>query len=769
MSLLDTPARMRPLEAYQELMSFAKEYGEGALRLAMHAAVPQGFRSELLHLLRLNFIPESLGGSVLEADVLLAPLCEDMGGGYYQFDPEIRRLLLDSLIEAYMAEPVSRLCQVANFLLQYMEYLEHGTYGKQDPLWQDYLETQRWIALAFLDPDAAAAQLAAALSQIEETSDVVTRIRLGGLPSALSTPLVRHRKLLLYAAALQALETGVGEQGLNILQSLGDEEITVGGITLRPARALRAAWHAQRRAASAPATKPDEAAHVEEVPASPITSTYRARIFIIYKRSISPDEPLALEIVQALRQYHEVFIDQMIPVGVAWGERILEELRQADVVIALLSAASVQSELVVEDVRIAYTLAREHDGRPIILPVRLAYAELLPYQLSAYLNHIEAVSWSSSEDTPRLITELFRAIAEWGTRDFRQDALRAVAAGVQPPLAAAFEMPGGSVAPDSLFYIERAADRVALQAIQRQGATIIIQAPRQMGKSSLLVRVIHMAMQIGKRTVLLDFALLDRATLQNADTFFRFFCSWLSDELEIEDRVDDYWRGPLGNIQRCTRYVQRHLLAALDDPLVLAIDEADTTLDGSVRSDFFSMLRSWHNSRARTSIWGRVDLVLAISTKPWSLISNLHQSPFNVGQSITLEDLTPAEVAELNRRHGSPLSSDEVQQLIALLGGHPYLVRQALYLVASGRLSAPELFAHATDDDGPFSDHLRSWLFRMHNHAELVHGIRQIIRTGTCSDRNILLQLDEAGLVRSEGQRVLPRNQLYASYFRDHL
>lgn len=44
---------------------------------------------------------------------------------------------------------------------------------------------------------------------------------------------------------------------------------------------------------------------------------------------------------------------------------------------------------------------------------------------------------------------------------------------------------------------------------------------------------------------------------------------------------------------------------------------------------------------------------------------------------------------------------------MALLHGHPYLVRQALYLVASGQTSAIDLFQQAVSDRGPFGDHLR--------------------------------------------------------------
>ena len=52
-----------PLDAYEAVMGFAARRGEAVLRLAMHAAVPQVLRVELLHLLRLNFVPEAADDS----------------------------------------------------------------------------------------------------------------------------------------------------------------------------------------------------------------------------------------------------------------------------------------------------------------------------------------------------------------------------------------------------------------------------------------------------------------------------------------------------------------------------------------------------------------------------------------------------------------------------------------------------------------------------------------------------------------------------------
>jgi hypothetical protein len=132
-------------------------------------------------------------------------------------------------------------------------------------------------------------------------------------------------------------------------------------------------------------------------------------------------------------------------------------------------------------------------------------------------------------------------------------------------------------------------------------------------------------------------------------------------------------------------------------------------------------------------------------------------------------DFTPEQVADLNHRHGAPLHADQIQECMVLFGGQPYLVRRALYLVASGRMAAADLFTHAADDDGPFGDHLRYHFFRLHDREDLIQGLRQIIRGNTGADERVAYRLHSAGLVRIEGRTVLPRCRLYADYFREYL
>lgn len=507
--------------------------------------------------------------------------------------------------------------------------------------------------------------------------------------------------------------------------------------------------------------------------------TTRQRIFISYKRDVEPDEPVALEVFQALSQQHEVFIDQRMLVGTRWAERIEGEIRQANFLIVFLSSRSVYSEMVEQEIKMAHELAQVQGGHPVILPVRLGYREPFQYPLSAYLNNINWAFWQSEEDTPRLIAELTQAISGGELPIDKMQAKAILLKTSEPsplprPFASAqpvtLEMPEGTMDNESAFYVERSSDAIALTTIAQRGVTIVIKGPKQVGKSWLLIRAIEAAVNAGKRVAFLDFQLFDKAALTDAELFFRGFCSWLTYELEMEDRVEEYWKTPLGNSQRCTRYVQRHILKELGKtPLVLVMDEVDKVFDADFRNDLFGMLRCWHNSRATMPIWKQLDLTLVTSTEPYELIDDLNQSPFNVGQVIELQDFTPEQVINLNRRHGSPFNSSEERQLIVLLAGHPYLVRRALYLVASQRISTAELFANATAGNGPFGDHLRHHISLLHKKTELIQGLLQVIRQNICDDKRVFWRLRGAGLVREQGRAVLPRCQLYAEYFRENL
>jgi hypothetical protein len=239
--------------------------------------------------------------------------------------------------------------------------------------------------------------------------------------------------------------------------------------------------------------------------------------------------------------------------------------------------------------------------------------------------------------------------------------------------------------------------------------------------------------------------------------------------LGIESRVEAFWKDNNGDAFTCERYIERYVLPQTG-PLMLVMDEVERVLEAPFRSDFFGLLRSWHDQRALVeNNLRRLDIVLAASTEPKLWIPDPERSPFTVGLRVDLEDFSDQNVQELNERYRSPLTHEQLRRLMELLRGHPYLVHHALYSVVSHNYNPDSLFEQARRDDGPFADHLNYLLFRLSSKPDLTEGMRRIIAKQTCRDEELYARLRGADLVRREDERkrarVLPSRQLYQDYF----
>jgi hypothetical protein len=135
------------------------------------------------------------------------------------------------------------------------------------------------------------------------------------------------------------------------------------------------------------------------------------------------------------------------------------------------------------------------------------------------------------------------------------------------------------MAHDSRFYVPRSSDSIAAEDIKLKGVTITIKGPRQMGKSSLLIRTISAAREINKHPIFLDFQLFDTADL--TDPNLCRFCSKITAELMMEDRVDDYWKRPLSNSYLSTMYMGQYLLRESEKTITLAMDEVDIVFNSA--------------------------------------------------------------------------------------------------------------------------------------------------------------------------------------------
>jgi hypothetical protein len=236
---------------------------------------------------------------------------------------------------------------------------------------------------------------------------------------------------------------------------------------------------------------------------------------------------------------------------------------------------------------------------------------------------------------------------------------------------------------------------------------------------------------------------------------------------------DELWSDHRGAKPNFTSFVEKAILESRAAPVQILFDEVDIIFDfpGS-RQNLFSMLRAWHNRRATDpkGRWKNLRLVIAHATDPALWIPDPSQSPFNVGLPITLDDFDFGRVQELNRLHGDPLNSEtEIQQLMDLVGGHPYLLRLALYTLIQGHKSLTELVVTADHESGPFSSHLRHYLSLI-SREELGISISEILGQGICSNEMHFQRLWAAGLICAETpQRVEMRCRLYREFFKNRL
>jgi hypothetical protein len=130
---------------------------------------------------------------------------------------------------------------------------------------------------------------------------------------------------------------------------------------------------------------------------------------------------------------------------------------------------------------------------------------------------------------------------------------------------------------------------------------------------------------------------------------------------------------------------------------------------------------------------------------------------------LELRDLTPAEVHDLNGRYGGVLGDPELGELYELIGGQPFLVRQALYTLRTQ--SWRELAGRAIAMDGPFGDHLRRLSWGLCQHPRLRQALLEVLRDGTCGDERDFQRLHAAGLVTGPSRtEARMRCSLYARY-----
>jgi hypothetical protein len=470
---------------------------------------------------------------------------------------------------------------------------------------------------------------------------------------------------------------------------------------------------------------------------------------------------------------HDVFIDVAMTVGTDWSAEIGRRIECCDYLVVLLSEKSVLSEMVQAEIRLAHQ-SRRADGRPGILPIRVAYSGPLDYELHSYIGRLQYVVWQAPGDDTRVIREILRVttagqkLSQGGVRSMAAWAPIQMDRGRPMPSVdrRTLKRPGGAIDAEDDFYIRRPADDTVENIAAEAGVTLVIKAPRQTGKSSLLIRYLAACESKEKRIVSIDLQSFTNAELDDLPCLLRSFAAAILQEIDLDTIAAPVFTIPL----HLTHFLEKIIADNVTQPLTLALDEVDRLLGRKAQIDFFAMLRSWHNRRAkRGSPWKRIDLALVIATEPYLLIDRKDQSPFNVGELITLKSFSREEVHQINRIYGADLTEQELDSLYDLLYGHPFLTRLAFYRLAGPEsMALSELLTTAADDDGPFIDHLKALLMLVERQPALANALWRLVQDDRFPSHDTVLfdRLRGAGLARRAGNRIVPANLLYARFFK---
>ena len=340
-----------------------------------------------------------------------------------------------------------------------------------------------------------------------------------------------------------------------------------------------------------------------------------------------------------------------------------------------------------------------------------------------------------------------------------------------PELERLIEYPGAPLSFGSPFYIRRSpVEELAVSALQYSGGLLRIKAPWRMGKTSLINHLLGECQQLGHATVAVDMRQADTTSLESLDAFFRWFCWSINQQLNLPSDLDKYWFEDAGSKLNCTTYIQEHILAQINSPLVIAIDTCHALMEYPViAKNFFAMLRSWYEQAKVRPQWQKLRLVLA-HVDTLSLPVHAHQSPFNIGLQVELNCLTCQQIDSLRKRYSLEVQGPEtaaLESLVELVRGHPYLMQLAFYWLKSGQFSLEQILQAAATNRSIYREYLRGlWLIVQREDA-LIKALGQVLltRESVCLNPEQANALVDIGLVEITGYQVKLWCELYRSYF----
>ncbi|MGD1701602.1 CHASE2 domain-containing protein [Dapis sp. BLCC M229] len=348
-----------------------------------------------------------------------------------------------------------------------------------------------------------------------------------------------------------------------------------------------------------------------------------------------------------------------------------------------------------------------------------------------------------------------------------------------------FKLSGGGLSANDPTYVLRKQDTELLEKLQAREYCYVFNA-RQMGKSSLRVRVMKKLRSQGGKCAAIDMTRLGDFSIEKQSWYegflrelFRGF--GLTYTINYQDWIASCQN--MTNIQRLALFIEEILFVNFPNQnIYIFLDEIDILVNLPFKNEFLAFIRSCYNRRAddENVDYNRLNFCFFGVATPEDLIRDVEHTPFNIGYPIELTELTFEDGKVLTKGLIDVVEEPDVvlQKVFDWSGGQPFLTQKICQIIVDyadddqpdvDKLVEEHILTYWQEKDNP--THLKYMHDYLINHSQfalqLLRLYQKILFQGEVKANNspVEMALRLSGIVIKKQDKLVIFNKIYRTIF----